>query len=152
MHGPKGRADKDDRRGSSQGRRCLSSTRLLPPPQHYYSTFTMGKSDEDVAQEFNELVNMSASELEKWLKVSIGWCMWIDTLSKPNTLDQLHRRKSQRALDGERERRASDIAGGSRQLEQGGRCCPSDVVLAVAVRLSTFSSATQRRTSPSTLM
>jgi hypothetical protein len=30
----------------------------------------MGKSDEDVVQEFNELVNMSASELEKWLKVS----------------------------------------------------------------------------------
>jgi hypothetical protein len=30
----------------------------------------MGKSDEDVIQEFNELVNMSASELEKWLEVS----------------------------------------------------------------------------------
>ncbi|UZJ57327.1 hypothetical protein CBS101457_006647 [Exobasidium rhododendri] len=28
----------------------------------------MGKSDEDVVKEFNELVNMSASELEKWLK------------------------------------------------------------------------------------
>jgi len=31
----------------------------------------MGKSDEDVIQEFGELVNMSASELEKWLEVGI---------------------------------------------------------------------------------
>lgn len=29
----------------------------------------MGKSDEDTIKEFNELVNMTASELEKWLKV-----------------------------------------------------------------------------------
>ncbi|CAO1625928.1 unnamed protein product [Parajaminaea phylloscopi] len=28
----------------------------------------MGKSDEEVVKEFNELVNMSASELEEWLK------------------------------------------------------------------------------------
>lgn len=33
------------------------------------STHKMGKSDEDVVKEFGELVNMSASELEKWLKV-----------------------------------------------------------------------------------
>ena len=37
----------------------------------------MVKSDEDVVREFNELVNMSASELEKWLKssdsTSSGW-------------------------------------------------------------------------------
>ncbi|CAO1613616.1 unnamed protein product [Jaminaea pallidilutea] len=37
----------------------------------------MGKSDEEVVQEFNEIVNMSASDLEKWLKSesseSAGW-------------------------------------------------------------------------------
>ncbi|PWN90567.1 hypothetical protein FA10DRAFT_267020 [Acaromyces ingoldii] len=37
----------------------------------------MGKPDEEVIEEFNELVNMSASELEKWLKTdsseSSGW-------------------------------------------------------------------------------
>lgn len=52
--------------------RCGEDATINPLHRfHHYSQSTkMGKSDEDVVQEFNELVNMSASELEKWLKVS----------------------------------------------------------------------------------
>lgn len=32
----------------------------------------MVKPDDEVIREFNELVNMSASELEEWLKVSLA--------------------------------------------------------------------------------
>lgn len=44
---------------------------------HLYHLHIMVKSDADVIKEFNELVNMTASELEKWLKsndsTSSGW-------------------------------------------------------------------------------
>lgn len=49
------------------------------PLKHQYATKTnkMGKSDDQVVEEFNEYVNMSASDLEKWLKTeeseSSGW-------------------------------------------------------------------------------
>lgn len=59
----------------------FNHSRILPfPIAHRYATTKsnkMGKSDDQVIEEFNEYVNMSASELEKWLKTeeseSSGW-------------------------------------------------------------------------------
>ena len=51
----------------------------LTPLKYQYATKAnkMGKSDDQVVEEFNEYVNMSASDLEKWLKTeeseSSGW-------------------------------------------------------------------------------
>ncbi|KAJ9474462.1 hypothetical protein PHBOTO_004514 [Pseudozyma hubeiensis] len=59
--------------------RLHQSNLIFRPPQHSHLQLSpiMVKSDADVIKEFNELVNMTASELEKWLKsddsTSSGW-------------------------------------------------------------------------------
>jgi hypothetical protein len=50
---------------------------MNPTNTTYFTKIKMVKSTETVIQEFNELVNMTASELEVWLKtessMSSGW-------------------------------------------------------------------------------